>query len=72
MMVLQEKNGTDIKYDEAAMKRVVRIRWIELGVYNKNLEPRLDSNTKLLTNKTRLWFYWINPTRNSLKFKQWH
>ena len=37
MMVLQEKNGTDIKYDEAAMKRVVRIRWIELGVYNKIL-----------------------------------
>ena len=37
MMVLQEKNGTDIKYNEAAMKILVRIMWIELGVYNKIL-----------------------------------
>ena len=36
-MVLQEKNGTDIKYNEAAMKILVRIMWIELGVYNKIL-----------------------------------
>ena len=57
MTVLQEKNGNDIKYDQAAIKGVVRVSWIELGIYNKIFEPRLDFNARLLTNKTRVWFY---------------
>ena len=54
MMVLQEKNGNDIKYNKAAIKGVVRVSWIELGIYNKIFEPRLDINSRLLTDKTRV------------------
>jgi len=57
MTVLQEKKGNDIKYYKAAIKGVVRVSSIELGIYNKIFEPRLDINARLLTNKTRVWFY---------------
>ena len=63
-------NSNNIKYDESCFKRVVRIRLIEPGICKKIFEPRLNSNTRQLTNKARVLFCSIRRTRKSLKFNQ--
>ena len=65
------EKSNDIKYDGAGLKRVVCIRWIESGICKKKFEPRLDSNTRQLSNKAREWLYRMRRTHKTLKFKQW-
>ena len=67
MMVSRLKNRNDIKNDGSGIKRMVGI---DPGIWKNKFEPRIDSNTKQLTNKTRVLFYLIKRTHKPLKFNQ--
>ena len=57
MVVLQVKNSNNIKEVGSGLRTVVYVRWIEYDIRNKKFKPSLDSNTKLLSHKSRVWLH---------------